>query len=144
MPLKLKLAAHEQLVVNGAVMINGEYRTTLLIRNFAHILREKDVLQHRQADTPTKLLYFQVQAMLLAQPPAPPALLDEYDRQLALLRIAYTDPGHRDMLDEVDRLVGAGDHYKALRQLQPLIAIEAALLNRAPPHWRRAAVAAAG
>ena len=45
MPLKLKLAAHERLIVNGAVMVNGGCRTTLIIRNFAHIMREKDVLQ---------------------------------------------------------------------------------------------------
>ena len=142
MPLKLKLAAHEQLVVNGAVMVNGDYRTTLLIRNFSHILREKDVLQQGQADTPTKLLYFQVQAMLLAQPPTPSALQDEYARQLARLRLAYTDPDHLDVLDEVDRLVGDGDHYKALRQLQSLIAVEAGLLNRAAPSWRRPSAAA--
>src|SRR6202012_1445650 len=41
MPLKLKLAAHERLVVNGAVMVNGGGRTSLIIRNFAHIMREK-------------------------------------------------------------------------------------------------------
>jgi flagellar protein FlbT len=45
MPLKLKLAAHERLVVNGAVMVNGGGRTSLIIRNFAHIMREKDVLR---------------------------------------------------------------------------------------------------
>ncbi len=54
MPLKLKLAAHERLVVNGAVMVNGGGRTSLIIRNFAHIMREKDVLQEADANTPTQ------------------------------------------------------------------------------------------
>ena len=73
MPLKLKLAANEHLIVNGAVMVNGGCRTTLIIRNFAQILREKDVLQEPDANTPTKRLYFLVQAMLM-QPPPPEAL----------------------------------------------------------------------
>ena len=31
MPLKLKLAAHEHLIVNGAVMVNGGCRATLIL-----------------------------------------------------------------------------------------------------------------
>ncbi|WP_250265944.1 flagellar biosynthesis repressor FlbT [Rhodovastum atsumiense] len=137
MPLKLKLGANEQLVVNGAVMVNGGYRTTLMVRNFAHILREKDVLQEDQADTPTKRLYFHVQAMLLKPPPSP-ELVAAYQEQLAALRRAFVRPDNLVALDEVDRVVTAGDYYKALVQLQTLIGVEASLLNLDPPPWRRA------
>ncbi len=143
MPLKLKLAANEQLVVNGAVMVNGGYRTTLMIRNFAQILREKDVLQEDEADTPTKRLYFQVQAMLL-QPPPSAALRAAYHDQLAALRHAFVRADNIAALEEVERMVEAADYYKALVQLQTLVGVESSLLSVLPPRWRRARLGAEG
>jgi flagellar protein FlbT len=137
MPLKLKLAAHEHLVVNGAVMVNGGARTTLIIRNFAQILREKDVLQEPDANTPTKRLYFLVQAMLM-QPPPTAELMESYRLAHAQLCEAYIRSENLSVLAEVDRLVGIGDCYKALMKLHPLIAYEASLLNIPPHEWRRA------
>src|ERR1700761_8089430 len=128
MPLKLKLAAHEHLIVNGAVMVNGGCRTTLIIRNFAQILREKDVLQEPDANTPTKRLYFIVQAMLM-QPPPSEALLSSYRLAHTQLLGAYVRPENLEMLREVDRLVGLGDCYKAMMKLHPLIEYEAGLLH---------------
>jgi flagellar biosynthesis repressor protein FlbT len=137
MPLKLKLAAHESLIVNGAVMVNGGCRTTLIIRNFAQILREKDVLQEPDANTPTKRLYFIVQAMLM-QPPPPPELLDSYRLAHTQLSSAYVRSENLELLREVDRLVGVGDCYKAMMKLHPLIEYEAGLLNVPRHEWRRA------
>lgn len=137
MPLKLKLAAHESLVVNGAVLVNGDGRTTLVIRNFAHIMREKDVLQERDADTPTKRVYFLVQAMLMAPPP-PPELLDRFATAMAQLAEAYMKPENLAALQDVVQLVNIGDFYKALMRLHPLIAYEAQLLKVPAHEWRRA------
>jgi flagellar biosynthesis repressor protein FlbT len=137
MPLKLKLSAHERLIVNGAVMVNGGCRTTLIIRNFAQILREKDVLQEPDANTPTKRLYFIVQAMLM-QPPPPEALLQSYRLAHSQLLTAYVRSENVEVLKDVDRLVGIGDCYKALMKLHPLIAYEADLLNVPKHEWRRA------
>jgi flagellar protein FlbT len=143
MPLKLKLAANEQLVVNGAVMVNGGYRTTLTVRNFAQILREKDVLQEDEADTPTKRLYFQVQAMLL-QPPPSAELAAAYRTQMEMLRRAFVRPDNLASLDEVERMVASADYYKALVQLQKLVGVEASLLSLPMPPWRRAREGAEG
>jgi len=137
MPLKLKLAVHERLIVNGAVMINGGCRTTLIIRNFAHIMREKDVLQEADANTPTKRLYFIVQAMLM-QPPPPEALMQSYRLAHSQLCDAYVRQDNLAVLQEMDRLVGIGDYYKAMMNLHPLIAYEASLLNVPQHEWRRA------
>jgi flagellar protein FlbT len=136
MPLKLKLAAHEKLVVNGAVLVNGAYRASIVVRNFAHVMREKDVLQEADANTPTKRVYFLVQAMLM-QPPPPPELMDSYRKAHAQLSAAFTHPDNLAALEEVNGYVLAGDFYKALTRLHPLIAIEATLLNVAPHQWSR-------
>jgi flagellar biosynthesis repressor protein FlbT len=136
MPLKLKLATQERIVVNGAVLLNIGYRTTLVVCNFAHVMREKDVLQEEDANTPTKRLYLQVQAMLMQAPP-PPELTGSYRSLLAQLRAAYVKPANLAALDAVDAMVEAGDFYKALIRLKPLIEYEANVLNLDPHQWRR-------
>ena len=136
MPLRLRLAAHEFIVVNGAVLTNGDYRTTLIVRNFAHIMREKDVLQEEDAITPTRRLYYLVQGMLM-QPPPSLELLADYEQTLSELREAYIKPATLAALDDTASLVESGDYYKALTRLQPLIQYEAALLNVQPHEWRR-------
>jgi flagellar protein FlbT len=129
MPLKLKLMAHERLVVNGAVLVNGGGRTSLIIRNYAHIMRA-------DANTPTRRLYFLVQAMLM-QPPPSPTLLDNFAAALGQLTAAYVRPQNLEILQEVTRLVNVGDFYKALMKLHPLIAYEAELLQVPAHEWRR-------
>ena len=42
MPLKLSLKPGEKFVLNGAVLSNGDKRTSLVIQNKACVLREKD------------------------------------------------------------------------------------------------------
>jgi flagellar biosynthesis repressor protein FlbT len=137
MPLKLKLAANERLIVNGAVMVNGGCRTTLVIGNFAHIMREKDVLQERDANTPTRRLYFILQTMLM-QPPPSEAVTASYRLAHTQLIAAYERPENLMILAEVDGMVDIGDYYKAMMKLQPLIAYEARLLNVPRQEWRRA------
>ena len=136
MPLKLKLAAHERLVVNGAVIVNGGGRSSLIIRNYAHIMREKDVLQEPDANTPTRRLYFLVQAMLM-QPPPSAELLKSFATALGQLSTAFVRPQNLEVLKEVARLVDIGDFYKALMKLHPLIDYEAELLNVPMHEWRR-------
>jgi len=136
MPLKLKLAANERLIVNGAVIYNGGARTTLVIRNYAHIMREKDVLQEADANTPTKRLYFLIQAMLM-HPPPPPQLIASYRLAHTQLADAYVRAENLAVLREADELVRINDYYKALIRLQPLIAYEAELLQVEQHEWRR-------
>ncbi len=44
MALKLTLSPSEKLVVNGAVIQNGDRRASVVVQNKASILREKDIL----------------------------------------------------------------------------------------------------
>src|SRR5205085_7430048 len=52
MPLKLSLKPGEKFVLNGAVLANGDKRTSLVIQNKACVLREKDIMQPDAATTP--------------------------------------------------------------------------------------------
>ena len=50
MPLKLSLKPGEKFVLNGAVLANGDKRTSLIIQNKACVLREKDIMQPDEAN----------------------------------------------------------------------------------------------
>ena len=65
MPLKLSLRPGEKLVVNGAVVQNGDRRAALVLQNKASVLREKDIMQPDEADSPAKRIYFPIMLMYL-------------------------------------------------------------------------------
>ena len=65
MPLKLSLKPGEKFVLNGAVVQNGDRRSALLLQNKASVLREKDIMQEEEANTPARRIYFPVMMMYL-------------------------------------------------------------------------------
>ena len=65
MPLKLSLKPGEKFVCNGAVLTNGERRVSLVIENKASILRDRDIMQADQANTPAKRIYFPIMMLYL-------------------------------------------------------------------------------
>src|SRR6185312_15497145 len=77
MPLKLSLKPGERFVVNGAVLQNGDRRAVLLLQNKASILREKDIIQPEDANTPVRRIYFPVMMMYL-DPAGAAGFYDEF------------------------------------------------------------------
>ena len=65
MPLKLSLKPGEKFVLNGAVMANGDKRASLVLQNKACVLREKDIMQPEDANTPARRIYFPIMMMYL-------------------------------------------------------------------------------
>ena len=65
MALKLSLKPGEKFVINGAVVQNGDRRIDLVILNKVSILRNKDIMQMAEADTPVKRIYFAVMMMYM-------------------------------------------------------------------------------
>jgi flagellar protein FlbT len=65
MPLKLTLRPRERFVLNGSVLTNGDRRSDLIVENEVSLLRERDVLQPDEADTPMKRIYFTIMMMYL-------------------------------------------------------------------------------
>jgi hypothetical protein len=66
----------ERLIVDGAVIRNGGKASVLFIENVIPILREKDIMGEKEADTPCKRIYFILQLMyLMSRPPAVPGRL---------------------------------------------------------------------
>src|ERR1700727_1680544 len=82
MPLKLSLKPGERFVLNGAVVQNGDRRGVLLLQNKASVLREKDIMQEDEANSPARHIYFPVMMMYLDEPGAA-RYHDEFVRRLS-------------------------------------------------------------
>ncbi len=65
MPLKISLKPGEKFAINGAVIANGDRRTSLVLQNKASILRERDIIQQEEANTPARRIYFPIMMMYL-------------------------------------------------------------------------------
>ena len=81
MPLKLSLKPGEKFVLNGAVVQNGDRRGVLVLQNKASVLREKDIMQADEANTPSRRVYFPLMMMYLDEANAA-RYYDEFVRRL--------------------------------------------------------------
>jgi flagellar biosynthesis repressor protein FlbT len=130
MPLVLELKPKEKVVINGAVIVNDNRRSRLTISTFAHVMREKDILQEKDADTPAKRIYFLIQLLLLAagEPESIKAYSGPLDEAIGALVGALTNAEIKDQLATVRAMAERGDYYKALIALRPVTEYEAKLL----------------
>jgi flagellar protein FlbT len=123
MPLKLSLKPGEKFVLNGAVLANGDKRASFIIQNKACILREKDIMQAEQANTPARRIYFSIMMMYLDADEA-----DVYYSQFALRMTEFMDAiRDRKALAtcvEISRDVMSGAYYKALVKCRTLFDFE--------------------
>ncbi len=132
MPLKLSLKPNERFVVNGAVLQNGDRRAVMLLQNKASILREKDIIQPEEANTPARRIYFPIMMMYL-DPAEAGGLYDEFVLRLHEFMGAIRST---DILKEcvsLSREVMAADYYKALIRCRKLLTYEQGLLGHVDP-----------
>lgn len=126
--LVIKLAPNERLLINGAIIENGDRRTKISIRSpQANVLRLKDALHPDQAKTPVARVCYVAQLMLSGD-----ADLQEGHAQLLLgleqLSQVFSDPDSRAILDDATTAVLQANYYQALRRLRGLLPREARLL----------------
>lgn len=123
MPLKLSLKPGEKLVLNGAVVTNGDKRTSLIIQNKACLLREKDIMQPKDAVTPARRIYLPIMMMYLDQGGS-----EQYYNDFALRMTEFMGAiCNREALAtciEISREVMAGSYYKALVLCRKLFEFE--------------------
>ncbi len=123
MPLKITLKPGERFVINGAVIENGDHRASMTIINRTSILREKDIMQEEDANTPTKRIYFPVMMMYL-DPDNTQKYYEEFVLRMTEFMGVIKNP---DILAEcvaVNRDLMANENYKALVKIRRLMDYE--------------------
>ena len=127
--LVLKLGPHERVLVNGAVIENGDRRSRLsILTPNANILRLRDAIRPGEANTPVRRVCYIAQLVLSGD-----AVTDEARGQLLRgieqLSQALRDDDSRDQLKQASDAVLEGDYYRALKRLRSLLPREARLLS---------------
>jgi flagellar protein FlbT len=131
--LVLKLGPKERVLINGAVIENGDRRSRLsILTPNANILRLRDAIRPGEANTPVRRVCYIAQLVLsgdVEEDQARHQLL----RGIEQLAQALLDPDSRRTLDEAAEAVTAGDFYRSLKRLRSLLPREERLLAGAPP-----------
>lgn len=123
MALKLSLKPGEKFVVNGAVIANGDRRSTMVIQNKVSILREKDILQAEEVTTPARRIYFPIMLMYLDED-ASMEYYEEFVVRMTEFMNAVEDPAVLARCVEVSTQVMNRNYYKALMGCKELFAFE--------------------
>ena len=131
MPLKLSLKPGEKFVLNGAVVQNGDRRGVLVLQNKASVLREKDIMQQEQANTPARRIYFPVMMMYLDEAGAE-RYYDEFVRRMSEFMGVIRNPNVLADCVDVSKFCMEREYYKALMLCRKLIEYEDERLGNVP------------
>ena len=131
MPLKLSLKPGEKFVLNGAVLANGDKRTSLVIQNKACVLREKDIMQPKDAKTPARMVYLAIMMMYLDSEGREEPY-DEFALRMSEFMGAIQNHTILAACVEISRDLSQGSYYKALIACRKLFDYEQERLNYDP------------
>jgi flagellar biosynthesis repressor protein FlbT len=131
LPLKLSLKPGEKFVLNGAVVQNGDRRGVLVLQNKASVLREKDIMQAEEANTPARRIYFPVMMMYLDEANAG-RYYDEFVRRLTEFMGAVRNPEILADCVAISKHCMAREYYKSLMLCRKLIEYEDERLGNVP------------
>jgi flagellar biosynthesis repressor protein FlbT len=127
MALKVELKPNERIIIGTVVIKNSDSRSRFFVEGHAPILREKDILTPKTADTPAKLIYLAVQLMYLDG-----TVDNQKDTYFSLVQdILDAAPSTAQFVAEVNNRILSGDFYKALKAAKELISYEKMLLDNA-------------
>jgi flagellar protein FlbT len=119
--LVLKLGPHERVLINGAVIENGDKRSRLAIMTpNANILRLRDAIHPEAVNTPVRRVCYIAQLVLTGDADPEEAKL-QLLRGIEQLSQVLTDYDSRTQLTLASRSVMENQHYQALKALRSLL-----------------------
>ncbi|MER5173849.1 flagellar biosynthesis repressor FlbT [Thioclava sp. GXIMD2076] len=129
--LVLKLAPKERVLINGAVIENGDRRSRLAIMTpNANILRLRDAIHPEEANTPVRRVCYIAQ-LVLSGDNNPEETRLQLLRGIEQLSQVLTDHDSRTQLAIATKSVLEEQHYQALKALRSLLPREERLLAAA-------------
>ncbi|MTH64634.1 flagellar biosynthesis repressor FlbT [Paracoccus shanxieyensis] len=129
--LILKLAPNERVLINGAVIENGDKRSRISVKTpNANILRLRDAIHPDDAKTPVSRTCYLCQLLLVGEADENSARRDILIGIEQLSR-ALIDRDSMATLDAATASTLDGNYYQTLKQLRTLLPREARLLAAA-------------
>lgn len=126
--LVLKLGPKERVLINGAVIENGDRRSRIsIVSPNANILRLRDAIHPEEANTPVRRVCYIAQLVLSGDTDAGEAKL-QLMRGIEQLSRVLTDEDSLSRLDAATMAVSEDHFYQALKNLRHLLPREERLL----------------
>jgi len=127
MALVIDLKPGEKILIGEAVITNDSQRTRLHIAGDTPIMREKDVMQENEANSPCKKTYFLIQCMYLSNNPA-----QYHDKYFTYMKeVQKASPSSTVFFMQINDHILEGNYYKALKIAKQLIDHERELIEHA-------------
>ena len=127
--LILKLGPYERVLVNGAVIQNGDRRSKIsIITPNANILRLRDAIRPTEADTPVRRVCYIVQLVLTGDLP-PESCLDKIQIGINQLDSVFGNSSLNEHLVSAREALTSRDFYRVLKSLRRLLDVESNLLQ---------------
>ncbi len=127
MALKITLRPRERMVIDRAVVTNGNSRTEITVENNVVLLREKDILSEKDADTLCRRIYFAIQLMYL-DGEREMTHQKSYWKLVELL--VRTSPWLTGRIDRINGHILGRQYYRALKLSRTLIDYEQEVIDR--------------
>ena len=125
MALVIDLKPQEKILIGEAVVTNSSQRTRLHIAGDAPIIRQKDIMQEEDADTPCKTIYFLIQCMYISTNPK-----EYHDRYFSHVNeVQKASRSSSVFFMQINEEIMNGAYYKALKLAKQLIEHERELLD---------------
>lgn len=126
--LVLKLGPKERVLINGAVIENGDRRSRLsIVTPNANILRLRDAIHPEEVNTPVRRVCYIAQLVLSGDADKDEARL-QLLRGIEQLSQVLTDPDSRQQLANATAAVLEDQFYQSLKTLRALLPREARLM----------------
>lgn len=130
--LVLKLRPAERIMINGAVIENGDRRTRLnVLTPNANVLRLRDAIHPDEANTPVRRVCYIAQ-LLLAGEAEPVKARQQLMQGIEQLRQVFSDTASNGHLREASACLKQENDYQALKFLRFLLPVEAELMEASP------------
>jgi flagellar protein FlbT len=125
MSLRIELKPGERILIGDCVITNSDQRACFVIDGRVPILREKDIMTAKAANTPARRIYLAVQLMYTSHDPR-----QHHDTYFALLKdFLQAAPSARPDVEIINNQILSGDLYKALKSTRKLIKYEQELVD---------------
>ena len=122
MALTITLKPNERTIIGGAVVTNANKNScTLKVENDVPVLRQKDIMKEKDADSPCSRLYFIIQLMYIDE-----ANSSSYHGSYWKLvkELIESVPKLTGVIDRVSENIISGKYYQALKLTSELINYE--------------------
>jgi flagellar protein FlbT len=127
MPLKITLKPKERIILGGAVVTNGNSNANLIIENKVPVLRQKDIMTEKKANSPCRRLYFVIQLMYIDEE----NLIMHHNNYWKMVQdIVKAAPSVVGLIDQISENILANNYYRALKLGKKLIDYEQEVVKR--------------